>query len=75
MEEKEKAMKVFFVYLSEGMNALLPSTGTEQQRDSHENFVFSVGELRVYAEPAKEKAITTPKMTENRWVEKKGLVM
>lgn len=39
-------MKVIFVYLSQGMNALLPSTGTESKKICIKNVGFSVGELR-----------------------------
>lgn len=52
-----------------------PQLAQDSKEIHMKNFVFSVGELRVYAEPAKEKAITTLKMTENRWVEKKGPVV
>lgn len=47
-------MKVIFVYSSEGMNALLPSTG--QQRIKIRNVGLRVGALRASAEPTKEKS-------------------
>lgn len=40
---ERKAMKVIFVYLSQGMNALLPSTGTGQQNDLHKKCWFRCG--------------------------------
>lgn len=39
------------------------------------NVGFSVGELRPYAEPTREKASTAQKMTKSRRAEKKGPVL
>lgn len=60
---EEKAMKVIFVYLSQGMNALLPSTGTGRRKDLHKKMLVSVW---VSWELTKEKASTSLKMIENR---------
>lgn len=68
-KSEKEAMKGIVVQPSDGMNLVLPSTGTGQAKDLGENVGVTVGELRDYTEPSKKKACAARKMTKNRQVQ------